>query len=186
MIAGMKHFVPAVIAATLIALPCLAWADQNDAPPAPPPAAFQLMEQTRTKVDQLNAQARLSMLATLSSAQRTLLAQVVGQLATAQTPDTAGAAKTLDANLSPAQAKNILSISSSLDDQVHQVMDASRKQMEAAMPNASAPHGQWGMRSMRDGGTQDTDPGMILLAMSARALGAGDVHVMAGPQGLQR
>jgi hypothetical protein len=181
MIAGMKHFVPTVIAATLIAVPCIAWADQNDAPPAPPPAGFQIMEQTRAKVDQLNAQARESMLATLSPAQRTQLAQVVGQLAIAQTPDTAAAAKTLDASLTQAQAKNILSISSSLDDQVRQVMDASRKQMEAAMPDGAAPHSQWGMHAMRAGGPQDTDPGMILLSMSARALGAGEVRVMGGP-----
>ncbi len=146
------------------------------------------MEQAHAKVEQLHDQARLSMIGSLSPAQRTLLAQVVGQLAIAQTPDPAAAAKTLDANLTQAQAKNVLGISASLEQQARQVMDAAHKQMQAAMPDSSAPHGQWGMHSMQvmHEGADETDPGMILLSMAARAIHPMGPPQMMGPPGAPR
>lgn len=122
------------------------------------------MEQAHSHLHQLQAQARHSMLNVLTPAHRTLLAQVVGQLAIASTPDVASAVKLLDANLSSGEAQAMLSISASLEQQTRQVMESARAQMMKALPSGIPPPGQMGMRSTHPQNDQRrTDPGAVLL-----------------------
>ena len=170
----MKNLLPALVAAALFVSPLAVRADQPEAQPNP--AAVQAMEQAHAKMEQLHSQARLAMLNTLSPAQRAALAQVVGQLAIAPTPDLASAAKQIDASLTQAQAKNILSIKASLHQQAHQVMAAVHQQMMSAMPSGAG-HGQMGMTHMHPGNEQnENDAGMILLEMATHSSGHGEFH----------
>ena len=177
----MKHLLSALIAFALIA-PVAALADDaSDASPLNSPG-MAIMQQAREKIDQLHAKARTSMLGALSPAHRTLLAQLVGQLAVAPSPDTAGAAKQLDASLAPAEAKSIVDISTSSEQQVQQVMEDARNQMQASMPQGGPGQGRYGgmrgMNAMGGGGQAQTDPGMILLAMAGRTLTSGTITTM--------
>jgi hypothetical protein len=173
----MKNLAPAVFAIALILGPASVLADQNSfqAPSAQMRQAFQYMEQAHMKVDQLHAQARLATLSSLSLAHRTLLAQVVGQLAISSNPNLDAAARTIDASLSQAEGRAILNISQSLEAQSRQIMDAARQQMMAATP--SGPQGSPEMGGPREHHMmmyqthpQSTDPGTILLLMSLHGL----------------
>jgi len=186
----MNRFKAAILAIAISTLPCIALADQDgNATPSPQMrAAFSVMEQARAKMEQLHAQARLAALNSLTPAHRALLAQVVGQLAIAANPDVSAAARSLDNVLSQNEGRSILNISSSLESQSRQIMEAARQQMMAANPNGQAgpggpggpggppgPGGPWmGAHGFHEGmqGPQNTtpDPGMILLLMSTHAL----------------
>ncbi|MDQ6766527.1 MAG: hypothetical protein M3Z41_01810 [Candidatus Eremiobacteraeota bacterium] len=180
----MKHLLPALVATALIGVPVTVRADPWGPPPAQNSAAFQIMEQAHTKMQQLHSQARLAMLNSLSPAHRNLLATVVGQLAIAPAPDAAAAAKQLDANLTPSEAKAIVGISTSLEQQVHQVMDATHKQMANAMPNGGPMHKAWGMQGMHSEADQmASDPGMLLMRMAVHAPGLGESHHLMGGSG---
>ncbi len=181
----MKYFLSAFIASVVFVAAAGARADDTGTPPGPPGMA--IMQQTREKVDQLHAQARVSMLNALSPAHRTLLAQVVGQLVIAQSPDLAAAAKQIDAQLSPAESKSVLSISSSTAQQVQQVLEAARQQMQQSMQGGYGQgsygqggygHRPYGMRGGMNGlsssdDTAQTDAGTALLSMAGRTLNAG-------------
>ena len=186
----MKRFIPMIFAAVLLGAPLCAMADEaGGAPPAPNAAMMQVMEQTHAQMDKLQGQARLAMLNSLSPANRNLLAQVAGQLAIAPNPDASVAARQLDANLSAGEARAILNISASLEQQAHQLMESAHQQMMKAMPAGTPTHGPWGMRNegmhagMR-GGQASSDPGMILL-MATRSGGFEGFHhmPMGGPPG---
>ena len=178
----MKHIRLALIAFALMAAPVAALADDSGGPAPSTPPGMAIMQQAREKVDQLQAQARASMLGALSSAHRSLLAQLVGQLAVAPSPDMASAAKQLDANLTPAEAKSVIDISTSSEQQVQQVMQDARSQMQASMPQGGPGQGRYGgmrgMYAMGGGGQPPTDPGMILLAMAGRTLTSGTITTM--------
>jgi hypothetical protein len=179
----MRNLLPAIVAAAMFVSPLTVRADQPGGPPLPPPdpAAFQAFEQAHAKVEQLHALARQAMLNTLSQAQRSTLAQIVGQLAIAPNPDVTAAARQIDGSLTPAQAKNILSISTSLHQQSRQLMEAAHKQMMSAMPPGGPEHPQFVMKSMHPGGEQwENDAGMILLMTAMHSGGLGEFHHMAG------
>lgn len=182
----MRNLLPAVLATALLISPLAVRADQPGGPPPPPPldnpAAFQAFEQAHAKVEQLHAQARQAMLNSLSPAQRATLAQIVGQLAIAPNPDVTAAAKQVDASLSPAQAKNILSISTSLHQQARQLMETAHKQMMSAMPPPGGPeHRQFVMKNLHPGSEQwENDAGMILLMTAMHSGELGEFHHMAG------
>ena len=179
----MKNLLSALVATALFMSPLAVLADQPGTQPLPPPdpAAFQAMEQAHAKIEQLHSQARLAMLASLSPAQRATLAQVVGQLAIAQTPDLAAAARQIDASLSATQARNILSISTSLHQQAHQLMDAVHKQMMSSMAPGTAHAHYMVKEGMHPGNEQaENDAGMILLMTAMHSGDVGEFHHMAG------
>lgn len=172
----MNYIKAAIVAVALSTLPCIALADQTGyASPSPQMRdAFSAMQQAHAKTDQLRAQARLAALNALTPAHRTLLAQVVGQLAVSSNPDVPRAASSIDTALSPNEQRSIQNISSSLESQSRQIMEAARQQMTAANPNGPpGPGGPWmGGHGFHDmsGGPESTDPGMILLLMTTHAL----------------
>jgi hypothetical protein len=144
----MKRFITMIFAAVLLGAPLCAMADDAGAPPSGPnPAMMQIMDQTHAQMDKLHGQARLAMLNSLTPAHRNLLAQVAGQLAIAPNPDAALAARQLDANLSSGEARAILNISTSLEQQAHQLMESAHQQMMKAMPAGAPTHGPSHARS---------------------------------------
>jgi hypothetical protein len=168
----MKNFVPAALCAAVIFTPLTALADAS--PPAPPPGPpggpFQ---QIRQQVDAARGQARTTMLNALSAQHRSLLAQVVGNLAVAQTPDVNAAAKTLDGALSPGESKAILDASNALDQQIKGIMDAARAQ------NGGPSEG--GNRMYVGQGQSTPDAGMILLRTAVPPMGPSMMMRMGGP-----
>jgi hypothetical protein len=170
----MKHLASVFIAATIMAIPLVASADQTSVG-QPSAAAMTIMQQTHAKMEQLHSQARLSMLNALTPAHRTLLANIVGELVISASPDAAAAARQLDASLSPGEARAVLNISSSFEQQAKQIMEASRQQLEASgIGPPSGIHamgaGPEGMRAWA-AAQQPNDAGTVLLGMAARTLG---------------
>jgi len=108
---------------------------------------------------------RLKMLQALTPANKQLLATVVGQLATADTPDVKAAAAQLDAALSDGEKQAILAAVKAAHDQMKQ-------SWQSAHPNASprpmhspgATGGMHGMHGMHD---EMSDPGALLLMIVA-------------------
>lgn len=144
------------------------------------------MQGLRTQIDQLRAQSRVSALNALSASNRTLLGQVVGQLAIAQTPDISAAAKTLDGRLSPTEAKTIVGISTALEQQIRQTMEAARAQMGGGGQSGGGPPGGFSHRPGMDNGPPgndqtNTDAGMILLRLAVPPMGPS--MRMGGPPG---
>lgn len=171
----MKTLAPAIVAvAFLVINPRGAWAG-DAAAPMPPfnAAAFQVMDQAHARVGQLHAQARLTILNALTPAHRALLGQVIGNLAIAANPDVTGAARTLDANLSPAEARTIVSVATALEQQSKQIMMAAHQQMMNAMPpppNGPTPPKPDVVYNHQMGANEaalHNDPGFILIHMAA-------------------
>jgi hypothetical protein len=98
-------------------------AGAQDAPPPPLAGKRAEFEATHAKFEQLRLKIRAQVLAVLTPADRTLLAQIVGSLAVADVPDVDGAAHRLDATLSTSQKAAIL-----------QAIEAGREEMRKAMP----------------------------------------------------
>jgi predicted phage gp36 major capsid-like protein len=73
------------------------------------------------------------MLGALSPAHRTLLANIVGQLAISANPDPRVAAQQLDAVLTTGEKQSILSIHTQLRAQMRTMMEAARARMEASL-----------------------------------------------------
>jgi hypothetical protein len=158
----MKNLVPAALCAAVILTPLGALADAS--PPAPPPGLPSgPFQQIRQQVDAARGQARTTMLNALSAQHRGLLAQVVGSLAVAQTPDVSAAAKTLDGALSPGETKAILDASNALEQQIKQIMDATRTQ--------SNEPSEGGNRMYIGQGQSTPDAGMILLRTTVPPMG---------------
>jgi hypothetical protein len=169
----MKNLASAFIAATIMAIPLVASADQTN-PGQPNGAAMTIMQQTHAKMEQLHSQARLSILNALTPAHRTLLANIVGQLAVSASPDAEAAARQLDASLSQGESRAVLNVSASFEQQARQIMEATRQQLQASGVgppggmHAMGP-GSEGMRAM--GGAQEpNDAGTVLLGMAAKAI----------------
>ncbi len=162
-----------VLSAAMAVAPLAALAQQS-----PPPmngmsgmnGMHMMPSQTMQQMEQMHAQARAKMLATLTPQNRQLLATLAGQLAVAEKPDVAAAAKQLDGALSASEKTAILTIHSSM-----------RKQMQAHMPQRTAQTmpGMPGMQGkdhhMGAMGNMN-DPGMILLMMATMHGGPGMMH----------
>jgi hypothetical protein len=187
----MKRLV-AILSLGLLLSPSLAFAQESPAQPAParstPNAQMRtLMEQARTQMVQIHAQARNQMLGSLSPAHRTAVANVVGQLAIAQNPNPALAARQIDAVLTQAEGQSILRTHAAAKAQ----MLTLRTQMRAQFESSLTPDQRAQMEAHRaqlaqqhPGGMNarpsSTDPGTILL----RALSpAGAGHWMHGGPG---
>lgn len=164
----MKHAIWAAFAIATLITPLGALAEPTvNQPPPQMDAGFQYMQQAHAKVQQLQAQARLAALNSLSPSHRNLLAQVAGQLAISANPNVNTAARTIDNALTQTEGRNILSISSSFQTQSQQVMEAARQQMMAANPQAMQQGGPVARpANVMWYGSETTDPGMLLLQMS--------------------
>jgi hypothetical protein len=150
----MKRAV-ATLSLALLVMPALALADDGPPPPAGPEVSTQNtqmhaeMRQMRAQMEQLHLQARTQILQSLTPAHRQLLANVVGQLAIAATPDREAAARQLNAALSQGEQQSIVRIHESLHTQMKAMMASMRSQMESM-------HSQ--MQGTMPGGEPQTHP----------------------------
>jgi hypothetical protein len=144
------------------------------------------MEQTRTQMQQIHAQARTQMLASLSPAHRTAVANVIGQMAISPNPNPALAARQIDAVLTQAEGQSILRTHQAAKAQ----MQTLHSQMRAQFESSLTPDQRAQMEAHRAQFAQEhpgamnarpssTDPGSILL----RALGPEHGGMHGGPGG---
>jgi hypothetical protein len=161
----MKQLARAALVAAFMFVPLGAFADSSPPPPPGGPGAGP-MGQVRSQIDQVRAQARSAALNALTPTSRTLLSQVVGQLAVANTPDVNAAAKQLDAELSPREAKAILDAQNNLETQTQAIIDKARAAAgDSAGPDANRP---------RPPGSDDqtqNDAGLALLRLAVQPMG---------------
>ena len=169
-VVSMKYIASVFIVATIMAASTIVRADESSTGYQPSSAAMTVMQQTHAKMQQLHAQARLSLLNSLTPAHRALLANVVGQLAISASPDAAAAARELDASLSPGERNSVLNVSTSFEQQAKQLMDSARQQLQAS--GAAPPMGMHAMGPGMHGMTErmPSDAGTVLLGMAARTL----------------
>ena len=120
-------------------------------------------------------QTRSEILSTLSPAHRQLLANVVGSLAIAQTPDFEAAARQLDSSLSAGERSRILSIHQNFVAQSKALRESMRARFESQNPGEERGEGDRNGAKMHAGGKRVADAGHILLGM---AIGGGMHHGM--------
>jgi hypothetical protein len=177
-----KFIVPALFAASLLS-PALAFADEPNAPMAPPGMEKHaaVFEQVHTKMEALHRQARAQILATLSPAHKALLAQVVGELAISPNPDPAAAARRLNAALTPGESQAIVRTAAQVHTQMRAMMEAARAEIERSMPADETTTTTTKHTEVRVGGppNEPKDAGSILLMLANSGHeGMGGPHVM--------
>lgn len=122
----------------LSVLPVTALAQDSNAPQQPTPdqrqAMHQTFEQFGQQMEQLHQQMRSQILSTLSSVQRREVATVIGELAIAPNPDFQAAAKRIDAVLPSGTQGRILASLATFRDQLRQLRDQMRTQLQSEMP----------------------------------------------------
>jgi Spy/CpxP family protein refolding chaperone len=139
----------------------------------PNPARMASMREARAASERIRAQARLAMLAALTPQHRTQFGTLVGEFATAATPDLSVTAKQIDALLSVREARAIVVAEQTARTSFEATLTAAqRAQMQARMQAMKAAHPAGAMHE------PSTDPGMMLLHT---ALGMGGRHE--GPPG---
>ncbi len=164
----MKYF---GLLGLIVALGTIAPAISQTMPPTPNPAMRQHFEQMRRQMQQIHTSERAQILNSLMPAHKTMLATIVGQLAVSPNPDVAGAARRLDATLSPAEKQAILNASQNARTQERTLMNNFRNATgmggpEHGFTERQAPPGQ---RQMQN------DAGFLLLhlAIPGPAMGMG-------------
>ncbi len=169
----MNKFALATLAVAVILTPTLARAQTSpNAEVRPLPEAQ--MQQIHQRMMQLHQQARTAALAALTPAHRVLLGQVVGRLATDPNADLAGAARTLDSALTPAESQAVLRIASNLHAQARQMMQSAFEQMPNRSSGQNGPEGHLKQHEMSGANSAwKTDAGYVLLHMSMPHAGPG-------------
>jgi len=127
----MKHSIALLLALAFAPTAALA---QSEPPPGPPGmhgvplsnAQIAAMRQVHTRAEALRVQTRGRMLAALTPAHRTAVANVFGQLALSANPDPRAAAQSLDAVLSPAEKQSVVSIAAAERSNMHVIMQQAR------------------------------------------------------------
>jgi hypothetical protein len=157
----MRQLARAALVVALMFAPLRAFADSS--PPQQPGGPGGPMAQVRAQIDQVRVQARSTALNALTPASRALLSQVVGQLAVAATPDVGTAAKQLDAELSPREAKAILDAQNALETQTQAIIDKAR----AAAGDSGGP----ALRPPASDDQTQNDAGLALLRLAVPPMG---------------
>lgn len=141
----MKNLIPAAMLAIALALPVGAIAGEL---PAPPPMlgeeaqALHLTAQQQQQINsvwsaahsrlsQLHVDGRAQILGSLSQQQRTLLAQVVGNLAISPNPNEAAAAQQIQNALTPQQSQRIVALHTSLMQQAMNILHSAKTQADS-------------------------------------------------------
>jgi hypothetical protein len=149
-------------------LPVAALADDNNNLPPPPTDAqqqqmFKTMETFHAKMEQLHQQMRTQILGSLTAAHREAVANIVGQLAIATTPNPQAAAKQLDAILSQSEQQRILATHESFKAQMKALHEQLRAQMESQMPGGGPSGHPMTRKYEMNHPEQANDAGSILL-----------------------
>lgn len=120
----------------LALIPAVAGA-QPMAPNAGPPALSQQQQaqlsQLRAQVKQNHVELRSRIIASLTPAQRTQFANIVGQLALTPNPDPRAAVQAVDNILTPAEKQSVLALASSERSSTKSIEQQERSVFESAM-----------------------------------------------------
>jgi len=172
----IRSFVATLGLAVLVS-PSLALADDQSAPPAAMQARHAEFAQFHEKMAALHAQARSQVLATLTPAHKAEVGNIIGALAVAQNPNPDGAARQIDALLSPGERNEILRIHETVRTQMHSMMESMHAQMEQAGAQGGPGHEMHEMPPHPES-QQAPDAGHILLMLSAHP----EPHMMMAPR----
>src|SRR5579864_3032140 len=113
----------------LLAAPNVPVLAQN-APPTPNPAMRAQFQQLRTQMRQIRTSERSQMLGALTPANRALLANLAGQLATSVNPDYRAAASRLDGALSAGEKQAVLNAAQTARSSARSLMQSMRSHFE--------------------------------------------------------
>jgi hypothetical protein len=150
----------------------------------PDPARMATMREARAAAERIREQARLAMLGALTPQHRTQLGTLVGEFATAATPDVALTAKQIDALLSAREARAIVLAEQTARTNEQSLHEEERARFEATLSAEERAKMQARMEAMKAAHPAGwrheptTDPGLMLLHT---ALGMGGRHE--GPPG---
>src|SRR5450755_2655600 len=165
-----------VLSLALALMPAAALA-QGAPPPGPPgmagpaPTASQpaAMRQMHAQAQALRVQTRSRIVAALTPAHRTAVANLFGQLALSPNPDPRGAAQSLDAMFSAAEKQSIVAVATAEHEDLHSLMQQARAQFESTLSadqRARMARHEAEMKSIhqrRGLAAEAADPGTIVL-----------------------
>lgn len=137
----------------------------QSAPPTPNPQMRQQFEQMRTQMKQIHDAERAQMLNALTPQHKTLLATVVGRIATSVNPDVDGAAKQLDAALSSGEKQAVVSAAQTARTKERALFESMRSQLPSPPPGERG----FGHRVFTEGPHEGRTPdaGRLLLRLAA-------------------
>ena len=170
----MKLFA-AVLSVSMLLVPTASFAQQQPPPMLPPPPGNDLsspMWQMHQQMEKIHQSERTQVLAALTPAHRALVANLVGELAVAQNPDSKAAAAKLDAALSTNEKDAVQSIHESTMKQMHEAM---QKMMTQQPPQGGPP--QFKQFPER----QKPSAGQLVLDIAASGANPHDMIYMAHP-----
>ena len=142
----MKTLIPAAMLAIALALPVGAIAGELPAPPlmmlGEDAQALHLTAQQQQQINsvwsaahaklrQLHIDGRAQILGSLSQQQRSLLAQVVGNLAISPNPSEEAAAQQIQSSLTPQQSQRIVALHTALMQQAMNILHAAKTQADS-------------------------------------------------------
>ena len=178
----MKFWFPALALVATVSLPALA----QEAPPPgdtrpstdatfarPSTQQMEQMQKLHEQMRQLRSQARLQMLGSLSAAHRAAIANIIGQLAIAPTPNRRAAEAQIDALLSNGEKQSVLNVEATERTNSRTMMESMCAQFEAsATPEERAKMqareaARQSRGTMNDRPKMTPDAGRTLLRMAA-------------------
>jgi hypothetical protein len=133
--------------------------------PAQQQATAQIFAQAHTQVQKLQRDAHVAVLAAMTPQHRELLGRLVAELALSPDVDEAQVTRQLDAALSPTEARMILAIASTLDQQVHQTFAAARQQAENLLTPDQRKENSQRVVDMRMQGSPDPGETLLMIAL---------------------
>jgi hypothetical protein len=185
-----KHFL--AIALALVALPAAALADPTTSAQAPAPltpAQRQAISSQRQaffqKEMQMHQQLRTQILDALSPDHRTAVADAIGQMVIAASPDPAATAKQIDGLLSSGEQQRILSLHSAFVSQSQAMMQQLHDQLQQ---QGAGTHGNWAKTPppMQMPGGNDAGNVVLMVLAHRSPMGMPGMHGMRprpdGPQ----
>lgn len=180
----MKKLIPAILAVVVIALTIEARAGEPPAPMPPPPpfgamddltpaqqqATSQIFTQAHAQVEKLQHDAHVAVLAAITPQHRELLGRLVAALALSPDVDEAQVTRQLDAALSPTEARSILSVAATLEQQVHQTFANAHQQAENVLTPDQRKDISQRVVDMRMEGSQDPGQALLMIALQHQSI----------------
>jgi len=180
----MKKLIPAMLAVVVIASSTGARADEPPAP-LPPPMPFgpmdnltpaqqqateQIFAQAHAQVQKLQHDAHVAVLAAMSPQHRELLGRLVAAMALSPDLGEAQVTRQLDAALSQAEARSILNVAATLDQQVHQTFANAHQQAENVLTPDQRKDISQHVVDMRMEDAQDPGQALLMIALQHQSI----------------
>ena len=180
----MKKLIPAMLAVVVIASSTGARADEPPAP-LPPPMPFgpmdnltpaqqqateQIFAQAHAQVQKLQHDAHVAVLAAMSPQNRELLGRLVAAMALSPDLGEAQVTRQLDAALSQTEARSILNVAATLDQQVHQTFANAHQQAENVLTPDQRKDISQHVVDMRMEDAQDPGQALLMIALQHQSI----------------